>query len=117
MRSGPLSAVVALLLALGCQEPATPVLQLVPPPCVRPAPLLGEADARAPGYIVAFEDGVDARQEANRLAARYHFAPTDVYEFALSGFSAELTPSVVAAVRCEVSVRYVEHNARVTIHG
>jgi hypothetical protein len=37
-----------------------------------------------------------------------------VYQFALRGFSAELPPPVVAAVRCEESVRYVEHDGIAT---
>lgn len=38
-------------------------------------------------------------------------------EFALQGFSAYLTPEVVAAVRCAASIQSVTHNGPVSIDG
>lgn len=110
MRTGSVVPFVALLAEIACAEPAAPVGQLVAPLCVDPAPLLGSADPRAPGYIVVFHDSLDARVETARLAARYDFVPSHVYEFALRGFSAQLSTPVVAEVRCEASVSYVEHD-------
>jgi hypothetical protein len=85
--------------------------RLVPPACSDPAPLLGKFDPRAPGYIVVYNDGVDARLETARLAAAYGFVPTHVFEFAIRGFGAELTPEVVAGLRCEATIHIVEHDA------
>jgi hypothetical protein len=91
--------------------PATPA-----PPCSDPAPLLGTPDPPAPGYIVMFKDGIDGRQEAERLAEHYNFELRHIYEFGQTGFSAEMPPEVVAALRCEPSVKYVEHNQVVEPH-
>jgi hypothetical protein len=74
---------------------------------------LGRFDPRAPGYIVAYHDSVDAQLETARLAAAYGFIPTHVYQFAIRGFSADLTPAVVAEVRCKATVRMVEHDVAV----
>lgn len=104
-----------MLGVLACQDPLAPDLRVVPPPCAEPAPLLGNADPRAPGYIVVFADSVDARQETDRLAAAYGFQATHVYEFALRGFSARLTPEAVASVRCEPTVDSVEHDGVMSI--
>ena len=75
------------------------------PSCLSPAPLLGQRDARAPGYIVVYHDGVQPQQETTHLAAKYNFAPRFVYEHAPLGFSAALTVGALAGVRCEASVR------------
>jgi hypothetical protein len=82
--------------------------------CLQPAPLYGSFDPAAPGFIVVFRDGVPAAAEAARLSARYCFQPKHVYQFALLGFSAELEPAALASIRCEASVRYVEHDGVAT---
>ena len=64
-----------LLLAAACQNSTGPQLS-----CLQPAPLLGEANPMAPGYIVVYHPGVDPVAETSRLAARYGFTPTHVYE-------------------------------------
>ena len=88
---------------------------LAVPRCSGPAPLLGEYDPAAPGYIVVFRDGVSGRAETARLASRYGFEPVHVYEFALSGFSADLPARTLLALRCESTVRYIEHDGIATI--
>ena len=104
------------VLALGCQEataPSSPTFELLKPSCTSPAPVLGRFDPGAPGFIVVFNAGIDAAQEASRLAGVYGFTPRFIYTHGLQGFSAQLTPTTLAAVRCEVSVNYTEFNARV----
>jgi hypothetical protein len=103
------------LFACGSDHSLAP--QLVRPACTDPAPLSGEFDPRAPGYIVLYRDGVDAQQETAILAARFQFVPRHVYTHALQGFSAEFSPEVVAAVRCEPTVRAVSHDGVVSIQG
>ena len=114
---GPIS--VGALLACGTSPvaPAQPPLtvEIVMPPCENPAPLFGHFDARAPGYIVDLRDGVDVAGETNRLAAKYGFAPTHVYTHVLGGFSADLTPKIVAALRCEVTLNFIEFNQLFTL--
>ncbi len=102
----------SLLLALACRSSTGLGTQ---PSCVLPAPLLGQADSAVPGYIVVFRAGVDPVAETARLGARYGFTPTHVYTAALLGFSADLTSTSVAGVRCEPSVSYVEHDAVVRV--
>jgi hypothetical protein len=87
---------------------------VVTPTCATPAPLFGKPNAQAPGFIVVLQDSVDAIAESQRLATRYDFTPSHVYTAALRGFSAVLSAGVVADLRCEVNVRYVEYDAVVT---
>lgn len=78
--------------------------------CVSPVPVLGRFDPAAPGYIVIFHDQVDPVTETQRLATKYNFTPRHVYTVALKGFAAELQPPVVAALQCEPSVAYLQHD-------
>lgn len=109
---------VLAVLSVGCQQgitsPDAP-FALLQPSCLNPAPVLGQFDARAPGFIVVFDSGVDASAEAARLAGLYRFTPRYVYTSALQGFSAELTPATLAAIRCETSVDYAAFDTRVTV--
>lgn len=102
----------------GCGESAlAPDPNVMAPPCVAPAPLGGEFDPRAPHFIVVYKDGIESSDETPRLAERYGFTPRFVYTYALEGFSAALEPEVLAAIRCEPSVQYVEYDGFVTIAG
>jgi hypothetical protein len=103
---------LSLLLVVACHNSTGPQLS-----CLQPAPLLGQANPMAPGYIVVYHSGVDPVAETSRLAARYGFIPTHVYTAALLGFSASLTPMSVGGLRCEPSVSYMEHDGVVTIAG
>ena len=109
---------VLAVLSVGCQEGITSpdaLFELLRPACLSPAPVLGQFDPRAPGFIVVFDSGVDASAEAPRLGGLYGFLPHYVFTHALQGFSAELTPATLAAIRCETSVSYASFNARVTL--
>ncbi len=111
-----------LVLLVACDStsavaPVLPTVEIVRPPCEHPAALLGQFDPQAPGYIVVYRDGVDAKAETDRLATKYEFQPRFVYIHVLGGFSADLTPPVVADVRCEATVDYMEFNQRFTLDG
>ena len=108
-----LAALAAAVVLAACDEATSPAAAAGN--CADPAPLRGQADPRAPGYIVVFQDAVDARAETARLAEAYGFTPRRVYEAALKGFSAELSAGALAAVRCEATVRYVEHDGVASI--
>ena len=99
-------AIGLLAITAGCQAVSDPVWER----CAQPAPLLGRYEPAAPGFIVEYRDGVDAVAETGRLASKYDFTPTHVYTAALHGFAATLTSDVVAGLRCEESVAYVEHD-------
>ena len=80
------------------------------PPCEAPAPLSNQVDP-APGYIVMLELGLPIIPEVDRLTAKYYFRPIHVYRSPPGGFAAYLTPEVVAALRCEPTVKFIEENA------
>ncbi len=86
----------------------------ITPACRNPAPLSGVFDTLLQQQIVLFADSVDATAEAARLASRYGFVTVRVYASGLKGFVAKLSPTVLASVRCEVTVVAVEQDARVT---
>ncbi len=88
----------------------------IEPTCADSAPLLGTYDPAAPGYIVRFRDSVDAAAEGARLAARYGFTTTFVYQYALKGFaSADMSAATAAVLRCEPSVASIGYNGIVTV--
>ena len=60
--------------------------------------------------MVGLVSGVDAGEEANRLAEKYGFTVEHVYATG-SFFVLDMTPEVVDRIRCEPTVRYVEYNA------
>ncbi len=80
-------------------------------PCAHPAPLYGEFHPTTPGYLVQFRPGTNAREMARALAAKYGFALEFVWEVAILGFAAQLTPETVAALRCEPSILAIEYEA------
>jgi len=78
--------------------------------CTAPAPLLGQFHPETPGYIVAFQDGVNAQEATQSLARKYGFTPRWIYQVT-PGFAADLTGEIVAQIRCEPTVQYVEHDS------
>jgi hypothetical protein len=103
-------ALLATLALVGCTaEPADEGNEFQP--CSDPAPLLGEPDANAPGYIVVFEEGVDSSDEAARLADEYPIEVTSVYEFALLGFHGLMSEETVQQLRCEPTIAHISHNS------
>jgi len=106
-----MSTLVLTLAACG-KTPTEPSGDLiVQPQCSNPASLFGAENRRYPDryideYAVAFKFGTDANTEALRLARKYHFRITNMYT--VPGFLASLTPTTVAALRCEPSVQNVQ---------
>jgi len=68
-------------------------------------------------YIVDLRDGTNFRQEAERLAAEYGFTLRSVFDAVLGGFSAEMSATAVASVRCERVVEAVYSNAIFSLGG
>jgi hypothetical protein len=77
------------------------------------APLHGNADAAAPGYIVVFVDGTKPDDVVDELAAAHGFTPKHVFRHALLGFAADLSDDALAAIRRHPAVKYVEHEGTV----
>ncbi|HEX2204925.1 MAG TPA: protease inhibitor I9 family protein [Longimicrobium sp.] len=65
------------------------------------------------GWIVVFRAGTDARAAAESLAREHGFTLRHLYEHALLGFAASLTPEQLAAVRRHPAVDYVEPDGEV----
>ena len=106
-------ALASVLVLGGCDSPISPEAA-----CANPAPLLGERDPEAPGFIVVYEQGTPAESTTQHLAQKYGFTPKHIYAHVLSGFSATLTDDALAGLRCESVVKYVEHDGVVkTAYG
>jgi len=76
---------------------------------LRPGPARRHQSPRAPGYIVSLEQGTDAQATADELAAKHGLEVQRAFQ-SLPGFSVELTPGTVAAIRREPVVTLVEHD-------
>lgn len=112
-----LSAVALLMLVAGCSR--SPGSLTSPSERVAPAPLIAAAPgARAlPGsYLVVFDEragNTDAL--VGELSQRHAFRPQQRYRTALHGFAARLSPSMLAQVRRDPRVAYVEEDQIVTL--
>lgn len=104
MRNLLLLAPLALVALAACDLPMDPGARL---PCRRAVPVSGQpASLVRDQYIVMYRDGTDARATTDRLAQRYGFVPSYVYEYVL-GFSAELSADALDGVRCAPEVQSV----------
>jgi hypothetical protein len=99
-------ALLLMLFFTGCNRHGESGVLL---PCADPVPLNGKPDPAAPGILVGLESGVDATEEANRLAKKYGFAVEHVYATG-SFYVLDMTPEALERMRCEPTVRYVEYN-------
>jgi len=104
----PILTVGAVAVATACAEPGPMASALVQP---EPAPLLSAAPGRAVegSYVVVLKDGATPRS----VAAATGVGARHVYAAALNGFSADLTPAQLDALRRHPGVRYVEEDQRV----
>lgn len=110
MKHGPRLVLILVSVAASAGLPTASRAQR--PACPAPAPLAGRPHPAAPGYIVTYHDSVDALVETARLAGRYGVSPRHLFRTGASpGFSAELEPEVLRALRCEATVKWVEHIA------
>ena|ERR1017187_6436539 len=106
--TGPVTPELTTPISLTPEDPAS----VVAPACSAAAPLAGFYDPRAPDYIVTFYAGTDVDATVAMLTAKYQFQTIHVYHgVSLLGFNAALTPSVVAKIRCEPTVKAVEYDA------
>ncbi len=114
MRSRNVIRLAVFVVVAACsKEPTSPIAsRVVAPACTNPAPLVGQFNPRAPLLLVIFRDGVAADAEISDLTAKFAFTPVLRWPF---GFAALLTPEALAGVRCEASVRLVEHDGLLTI--
>jgi len=81
------------------------------------ASALAAGPRAVPGrYIVVFNDDVaDARGLAHALAAAHGAGVTNVYETAIKGFSASLSPAAAEALSRNPNVAWVENDVEVSI--
>lgn len=85
-----------------------PVLE---PACASPKPLVGTWDPRASGYIVVLREGANAPVVVPWLEQKYGFQAIRGYYTVIPAFFAYLSPELVAALRCDYDVRWIEYNA------
>ena len=103
------TAVASAFAFVACSEtPTEPGARVVSPRCSDPAPLLGAYNIAAPGYIVSFKPGTNVAAEVATLSSRLHFAPRQVWEGL--GFAMTTSPETVAALRCGMSIAYIERD-------
>jgi hypothetical protein len=84
--------------------------------CLNPAPLVGQPDGAAPGYVVVFRDGTNPIQVTAQLEQKYGFKAKYVWQNVLLGFSAEFTTETREKIRCESSVKYMEFDQHLTVN-
>jgi hypothetical protein len=99
---------------IGTTTRKTPDL-VVTPQCSDPAPLIFADPERGPvrpGWIIAYEAGTDTKTVTPALAAKYGFTPT----FTIGIFvAANLTPEMIAGLRCEPPVRSISQGSHVSL--
>jgi lysophospholipase L1-like esterase len=78
----------------------------------------GREDPRAPGYIVVFEDNVDAPAELARLEKLHGFQRKNVYNMpGFKGFAAVMPAEAAEKLRWEPSIKSIEHDGVAGING
>ncbi len=77
--------------------------------CEAPAPLEGEADPRAPAYLVTLRAEVDAAKEQARIDKTYGLSSRLVIERTL--IFSSLTDEQRDLLRCDPAVAVVAHDA------
>ena len=83
-----------------------------------PVTIEGKADPRAPGYIVLFDEKVDAPVELARREKLYNFKSTHVYNMGtFKGFAAVIPAEAVEKLRWEPSIKSIEHDGVASING
>jgi len=84
----------------------------------QPIAIAGQADARAPGYIVLFENTVNAAAEVARLEKLYNFTHTHIYDMpGFKGFAGTIAPEAIKKLRWEMTIKSIEHDGTATINA
>lgn len=101
-------SLTSLILLAGCGggsstslTPAPPRIELIPA-CANPAPIVGVTDPRVRNYTILFRPLISGQAQARVLATKYSFRT--IGGASSNGFTAELDPAQVAALRCEPSI-------------
>jgi hypothetical protein len=89
------------------------------PPCDRPSVLEGEQDEGVRGFIVTVRDDgkLTPAMIAYDLGRKHGFSPQDVFRSSSAFSVTELSPQVLAHLRCEPSVERVSYIRRTWIPG
>lgn len=81
--------------------------------CNDPAPLEGEFEPFAPGYIVTISEGFSVEEEVARFQITYEFQDLRVF-VSFNQFFAEMSDSDREKLRCEESVEIIHFNGIIT---
>ena len=84
----------------------------VTPQCSAPAPLIFPPGIVRPGWIITYKPGTDTSTVTPALMAKYGFTPT----FTIGIFvAANLTPEMIAGLRCEPPVKSISQGSHVSL--
>ncbi|HYC60757.1 MAG TPA: hypothetical protein VEK79_14435 [Thermoanaerobaculia bacterium] len=84
----------------------------VTPQCSDPAPLIFPPGIVRQGWIIAYKAGTDTAAVTTALMAKYGFTPT----FRIGIFvAANLTPEMIAGLRCEPQVKSISQGSHVSL--
>ncbi len=105
--------ILSLLISiLSCDDkPITPDISY----CKNPVDLNGQFDPKAPGYIVVFNDNIDAKEEVERLKSIYALQVSHIYDSALNGFSASMSDDTREKLRCEKTIKYIQYDQSISL--
>ena len=96
---------------IGTTMRKTPDL-VVTPQCTNPAPIIYPPGIVRPGWIITYKTGTDTKTVTPALAAKYGFKPT----FTIGIFvAANLTPQMIAGLRCEPQVHSISQGSHVSL--
>lgn len=89
------------------------------PPCDGPSVLEGEQDRGVHGFFVTLLDDGKLAPEmiAYDLGRKYGFTPQDLFRRSHAFSVGELSPEVLARLRCESSVERVSYIRRIWVTG
>jgi hypothetical protein len=90
------------LILTGCQRSTAPLNG-----CVE---VKGTFNPAAPGFLVAYQSGVNPVTTTAQLETKYNFSANYIYT-APPGFAAQLSTAALSGIRCEPTVSLIEHDA------
>jgi hypothetical protein len=104
MRHVPLCALLVINFAHAAPE-------LVTPSCSDPSPLEGEWHEETPGYLVSMRSSwMPALLRVTVLEWKYDFRAGRIFRSSRIFFISSISPQSLAALRCDLAIRYVEYN-------
>jgi hypothetical protein len=113
MRRLAISLVGVWAVALSACRTVSPVL---PPPCEKPAPLLGSPHRESPGVLVGVRrDHPNPEVAAAQIAERNNLGKINFLPVGRLFFIEDESPPLLAKLRCDADVGFLEYNEPVVL--